>query len=129
MQTSAVGESPKAAAGGHRALVDWVFFATLVGGSVLGVLVGGTLLAGVIGGGTVLTVLLDGALLLVLLVGGAWRLGIEYERAWVRSDGGPLMGDVLVGGRGGVPVSIGVHDERRGNAGRVDGGRVGSLAP
>jgi hypothetical protein len=29
----------------------------------------------------------------------AWQLGVEFERAWARSDEGPLPGDAL-GGRG-----------------------------
>jgi hypothetical protein len=132
MQTSPVEESPKAVKGRRTALVDWALLAALVGGSLLAVLVGGTLLATLIGGGTLLAVLLDGSLLAVVLVGGVWRLGIEYERAWLRSYDGPLLGDLLVGSRGGMPPSVGVHDERRSNAARVAGGRGGrarSLAP
>jgi hypothetical protein len=132
MQTSPVGELPKAVSSGRTALVDWALLAALVGGTVLAVLVGGTLLAILMGGGALLAVLLVGAVLAVLLVGGVWRLGIEYERAWLRSYDGPLLGDLLVGSRGGMPPSIGVHDERRSNAARVAGGRGGrarSLAP
>lgn len=29
----------------------------------------------------------------VLLGSALWRLGVEYERAWLRADGGPLMGE------------------------------------
>jgi len=29
-----------------------------------------------------------------------WRLGIEFERAWMRSDEGPLLGDPSPGARG-----------------------------
>ncbi len=33
-----------------------------------------------------------------MLLGSAlWRLGVEYERAWLRADGGPLMGETADG--------------------------------
>jgi len=35
---------------------------------------------------------------LVVLAGVAvWRLGIEFERAWMRSYDGPMLGDAFVG--------------------------------
>ncbi len=33
----------------------------------------------------------------VLLGSALWRLGLEYERAWLRADGGPLMGETADG--------------------------------
>jgi hypothetical protein len=37
-----------------------------------------------------------------------WRLGIEFERAWLRScDGGPLSGETSVWDRAGAPLHAG----------------------
>jgi hypothetical protein len=69
-------------------------------GSVIVALGGIALLATVLGG-PVLAATLAGAVpaivvataLLVALAGIVWRFGIEFERAWLRSYSGPLLGD------------------------------------
>ena len=41
-----------------------------------------------------------------------WRLGMEFERAWLRSeDNVPVVGDTFVGDRGGVPQSARIGEE------------------
>ena len=41
---------------------------------------------------------------LAVLAGVAlWQLGVEFERAWMRSYDEPLLGDTFDGDRGGVP--------------------------
>src|ERR1035441_7922584 len=40
------------------------------------------------------------------------RLGMEFERAWLRSeDNVPVVGDTFVGDRGGVPQSARIGEE------------------
>jgi predicted oxidoreductase len=38
------------------------------------------------------------------LLGGValWQIGIEFERAWIRTDGGPLIGEHFAGETSGV---------------------------
>ena len=82
--------------------------------------------------GTLLAVLMGAVLLGVLVVGAVWRLGIEFDRAWLRSDDGPLLGDTLNGDRDGVLVSKGLGDDQTTKGpglAVVGGGRAPSLTP
>jgi hypothetical protein len=56
--------------------------AALLGGPVLAATLGGALLA-----------ILVGLALLAGVVGLVWRVGLEFERAWLRSYGGPLLAE------------------------------------
>jgi hypothetical protein len=48
-----------------------------------------------------------------------WRLGIEFERAWLRScDGGPLSGDTYVCDRPAAPLHMDTGLTATSNGGR-----------
>jgi hypothetical protein len=51
---------------------------------------------------------------LVAVIGALtlWRLGIEFERAWRRSEDGPLLGDDSTENHAMELVSMGTDDDR-----------------
>jgi|GEM_PF-3283743 hypothetical protein len=47
-----------------------------------------------------------------------WQLGIEFERAWMRSYDGPLLGETLPGTGGAVPQLTAIDQSTAGLGGR-----------
>jgi hypothetical protein len=62
-----------------------------LGVALLAILLGGPILAATLGGA--LLAALVAVALLAVLGGLVWRVGLEFERAWLRSYAGPAPGD------------------------------------